>query len=233
MVSIASHRTLTVGWTAGALAIAVVAVSGESPAVEFNRDIRPILSDNCYQCHGPDGAKRKAGLRLDQESSAKAERDGCRAVVPRDLEASELYQRITAEDASERMPPVKSGKTLSADQIERIRGWIAQGAKWQPHWAFIPPHSPPVPRVRDKGWIRNPIDVFILARLEREGLAPSPEAERDILIRRVTLDLTGLPPNRAEILACENDDSPDAYEKVVDRLLSSTRGWASGWRADG
>ncbi len=223
MISIASHRTLAVGLIAGAVAIAVVALGGESPAVDFNRDIRPILSDNCYQCHGPDGAKRKAGLRLDQESSAKAERDGRRALVPGDLEASELYQRITAEDASERMPPVKSGKTLSADQIDRIRRWIAQGGKWQPHWAFVPPQSPPVPHVRDQGRVRNPIDAFILDRLEREGLAPSAEAERGILIRRVTLDLTGLPPTRAEILAFENDASPGAYERVVDRLLGSTR----------
>jgi len=210
-----------VGWIAGALAIAAVALAGASPPVEFNRDIRPILSDNCYQCHGPDGAKRKADLRLDQESSAKAGRDGRRAIVPGDLEASELYQRITAEDVSERMPPVKSGKTLSAAQIDRIGRWIAEGAKWQPHWAFIPPRRPPIPHVRHQDRVRSPIDAFILARLEREGLAPSPEAERGILIRRVTLDLTGLPPTGAESLAFEDDAGPNAYERVVDRLLSS------------
>jgi len=212
-----------VGWIAGALAIAVIALSDGSPAVEFNREIRPILSDNCYQCHGPDGAKRKANLRLDQEASVRADRDGGRAIVPGDLEASELYQRITAEDVSERMPPAKSGKTLSAGQIDRIRRWIAQGARWQSHWAFIAPQSPPIPHVRDQDHVRNPIDAFILARLEREGLAPSPAAERGILIRRVTLDLTGLPPTRAEILAFENDTSPSAYERVVDRLLGSPR----------
>ncbi len=152
---------------------------------------------------------------------AKAIHDGRRAIAAGDLEASELYQRITAEDDSERMPPVKSGKTLSTAEIERIGRWIAEGAKWQPHWAFIAPKSPPTPQVRHQDWLRNPIDAFILARLEREGLAPSPEAERGILIRRVTLDLTGLPPSRAEVMAFENDAGPNAYEKVVDRLLGS------------
>jgi len=222
------------GWITAALAIAVVALSGDPaplapgapepgglPGVEFNRDIRPILSDRCYQCHGPDAAKRKAHLRLDQESPAKAIHDGRRAIAPGDLEASELYQRITAEDDSERMPPVKSGKTLTAAEIERIGRWIAEGAKWQPHWAFIAPKIPPTPQVSHQDWPRNPIDAFILARLEREGLAPAPEAERGILIRRVTLDLTGLPPTRAEVMAFENDAGPNAYEKVVDRLLGS------------
>jgi hypothetical protein len=195
----------------------------DASAIAFNRDIRPILADNCYQCHGPDGAKRKAGLRLDQESSAKADRDGSRAIVPGDLEASELYQRITAENDSERMPPAKSGKTLSADQIDRIRRWIAQGATWQPHWSFIAPKRPPIPNVRDRDRVRNPIDSFLLDRLERAGLAPSRAAERGILIRRITLDLTGLPPTRREILAFETDESPSAYEKVVDRLLGSPR----------
>jgi hypothetical protein len=211
-------------WIAAALAIGMVSGDpspGTSPDVEFNRDIRPILSDRCYQCHGPDGAKRKANLRLDQESPAKAIHDGRRAIASGDLEASELYRRITAFDDSDRMPPVKSGKTLSAAEIERIRRWIADGAKWQPHWALIAPKSPPVPRVRHRDWPRNPIDAFILARLEREGLAPSSEAERGIVIRRVTLDLTGLPPKLAEIRAFENDSGPDAYEKVVDRLLGS------------
>ena len=175
------------GWIDGALAMVVVALSGDptplapgasgpgrTPAMEFNRDIRPILSDRCYQCHGPDAARRKANLRLDQESSSKSVRDGRRAIVPGDLDASELYRRITAEDDSERMPPVKSGKTFSAAEIERIGRWITEGAKWQPHWAFIAPESPPTPHVRRQDWIRNPIDAFVLARLEGEGLAPAP-----------------------------------------------------------
>jgi Protein of unknown function (DUF1553)/Protein of unknown function (DUF1549)/Concanavalin A-like lectin/glucanases superfamily/Planctomycete cytochrome C len=212
-----------VGWIGGAVAIVIVALSGfgRLPDLEFNRDIRPILSDRCYQCHGPDGARRKANLRLDQESSSKSVRDGRRAIAPGDLDASELYRRITAEDDSDRMPPVKSGKTLSAAEVERIGRWITEGAKWQPHWAFIAPKRPPAPHVRGQGWVRNPIDAFILARLETEGLAPASEAERGILIRRVFLDLTGLPPSRVEVLAFENDAGPNAYEKVVDRLLGS------------
>ncbi len=191
--------------------------------VEFNRDIRPIFSDTCYPCHGPDSAQRKASLRLDQESSARADRDGSHAIVPGDLDASELYQRITAEAVDDRMPPAKSGKSLNATQVELIRRWIVQGAKWQPHWALIPPKRSQVPRVTHQDWVRNPIDAFIVARLEREGLAPSPEAERGILLRRIALDLTGLPPTRAEIEAFERDTEPGAYEKAVDRLLASPR----------
>jgi mono/diheme cytochrome c family protein len=219
---------------AGVLAAVLFATQGEaarqspqgSPSaepVEYNRDIRTILSDHCYQCHGPDARQRKADLRLDQESSAKAARDGVCAVVPRDLESSALYQRITAKDRSERMPPLKSGKSLSAPQIELIRRWISEGAKWQPPWAFVPPHRGRPPRVRNTFSVRNPIDAFIQSRLEQEGLTPAAESERGILIRRVTLDLTGLPPTRAEIDAFESDPSPDAYEKVVDRLLASPR----------
>jgi hypothetical protein len=191
--------------------------------VEFNRDIRPILSDRCYQCHGPDSGKRKAGLRLDQEAPAKASRDGRRPIVAGDLDASEVYQRITTTDDAERMPPVKSGKTLSAAEVELIARWIAEGATWQPHWSFIPPVRPVVPAVKRPEWVRNPIDAFILARLEREGLEPSPEAERGTLLRRVSLDLTGLPPNRDEIEAFERDRNADAYERAVDRLLASPR----------
>jgi hypothetical protein len=192
-------------------------------SVEFNRDIRPILSDRCYQCHGPDSGKRKAGLRLDQEASAKASRDGRRAIVTGDLEASEVYQRITTTDDAERMPPLKSGKTLSSTEVDLITRWIAEGAKWQPHWSFIPPVRPVVPAVNRPGWVRNQIDAFILARLEHEGLEPSPEAERGTLLRRVSLDLTGLPPDRDAIDVFENDRNPDAYERAVDRLLASPR----------
>jgi hypothetical protein len=175
-------------WTA----LVLLAISGKpttgDPAapVAFNREIRPILSDHCYPCHGPDPAKRKAGLRFDLESSARADRDGRRAIIPGDWAASELYRRITAEDPDERMPPPKSGKVLSPAQTETIRRWIAEGAKWQPHWAFIPPQRPPIPRVERMGWVRNPIDAFVLAGLEREGLSPAPDSERGILLRRVT-----------------------------------------------
>jgi Protein of unknown function (DUF1553)/Protein of unknown function (DUF1549)/Concanavalin A-like lectin/glucanases superfamily/Planctomycete cytochrome C len=196
---------------------------GRAAAVEFNRDIRPLLSDRCYPCHGPDAAKRKAGLRLDQEGSAKADRDGRRAIVPGDRESSELVRRITARDDEERMPPPRSGKTLTPAEIERLSRWVASGAAWQAHWSFIPPKRPEVPQVPRSDWVRNPIDAFIVARLEREGLAPAAEAERGTLLRRLTLDLTGLPPSRAEIETYENDPSPDAYDKAVERVLSSPR----------
>jgi hypothetical protein len=192
-------------------------------SVEFNRDIRPILSDECYQCHGPDAAKRKAKLRLDQESSAKSDRDGVCAIVPGDLSASELYRRITSQDDAERMPPVKSGKSLTSAQIELLGRWIAEGAGWQPHWAFIAPKVPAIPSVGRREWLRNAIDAFILARLEHERLVPARQSERGLLLRRVTLDLTGLPPSQAELYAFVGDDDPDAYEKVVDRLLGSSR----------
>ncbi|MGE5193659.1 MAG: DUF1549 domain-containing protein, partial [Deltaproteobacteria bacterium] len=191
--------------------------------VEFNRDIRPILSDNCYQCHGPDKAQRKADLRLDTEEGATADLGGRRAVVPGNLEHSELYQRLIADDEKDRMPPAKSGKKLTKTQIDLFRRWIEQGAKWQKHWAFLPPVAVAPPKVRNPARVRNPIDEFVLGRLEREGLSPAPEADKTTLIRRVSLDLTGLPPTPAEVDAFLADDSSDAYEKVVDRLLASTR----------
>jgi mono/diheme cytochrome c family protein len=192
-------------------------------SVEFNRDIRPILSDNCYQCHGPDKAQRKADLRLDTEAGASADLGGRRAVVAGDVNLSELYQRLVAEDESERMPPVKSGKKLTKAQIDLFHRWIEQGAKWQKHWAFLPPVAVSPPQVVNHARVRNPIDQFILARLEREGLSFSPECDKPTLIRRVSLDLTGLPPTPAEVDAFLADNSSDAYEQVVDRLLASTR----------
>jgi hypothetical protein len=188
--------------------------------IEFNRDIRPILSDHCFQCHGPDKAKRKADLRLDTESGALGD---AQIIVPGEPDKSELVRRITAAKERERMPPVKFARKLSERQIELLRHWIAQGAKWQPHWSFLPPKRPPLPRVRNAAWTRNGIDSFILERLEGEGLQPSPEADRITLLRRVTLDLTGLPPTPAEVDAFLNDSSPGVYEKVVDRLLASPR----------
>ncbi len=201
------------------------AAAGESvPAsVEFNRDIRPILSDHCYPCHGPDAARRKADLRLDTEAGALADLGGRQAVVPGEPAKSELFRRITASDSAERMPPAKFGRRLTEQHIQLLRRWIEQGAKWQPHWSLLVPKSTPPPRVRDTAWLRNGLDSFVLERLEREGLRPSPEADRTTLLRRVTFDLTGLPPTPAEVDAFLNDRSPDAYEKVVDRLLASPR----------
>ncbi len=191
--------------------------------VEFNRDIRPILSDACYTCHGPAKSTRKAGLRLDTEEGMFSDLGDGRVVSPGKPDQSELWRRISAAEPSKRMPPPKSGRKLSAHQVELIRRWIAQGARWQNHWAFIPPQRPAPPAVKDAAWPRNAIDRFVFARLEKEGLRPSPEASPETLLRRVTLDLTGLPPTPAEIDAFLADRSPQAYEKVVDRLLASPR----------
>jgi hypothetical protein len=194
------------------------------PKVDFNRDIRPILSDNCYACHGPDATKRKAGLRLDLKEGAlgKLKSDNV-AIVPGDLTQSELIARITARDEDDRMPPLKTGKHLSEAQIDLLRRWIAQGAEWQPHWSFIKPERSALPELKNKRWPRNPIDHFILARLEKENLKPTSEADKPTLLRRVTFDLTGLPPTPDEVNAFLADKSPDAYERVVDRLLKSPR----------
>jgi hypothetical protein len=192
-------------------------------AIEFNRDIRPILSDKCFTCHGPNKANRLTKLRFDVEADAKKDLGGRYAIVPGDPVKSQMVQRITAADPARRMPPVTSGRTLTGDEIERIRLWIAQGAKWEKHWSFIPPRRAAIPEVKERGWPRNSIDYFVLNRLEQEGLRPSPEADRATLIRRVTLDLTGLPPTPQEVDAFVADQSPKAYERVVDRLLQSPR----------
>ncbi|MBL8793401.1 MAG: DUF1553 domain-containing protein [Planctomycetia bacterium] len=189
--------------------------------VEFNRDIRPILSDTCFHCHGPDKAKRKANLRLDTEEGARADLGGYHALTPGNPAKSELLQRLLANDDEGRMPPKELGRPLTERQIQLVRRWIEQGAKWEKHWAFLPPQR----RVPPSGgvWSRNPIDGFIRARLEHDGLQPSSEADRTTLVRRVTLDLTGLPPTPAEVDAALQDASPDWYETVVARLLASPR----------
>jgi hypothetical protein len=192
--------------------------------VEFNRDIRPILSDTCFTCHGPDKGNRKTELRFDLEESTRADLGGGRrAIVPGDPARSELYRRVSTKDEALRMPPVYSGRKLTETQIEALKSWIDQGAQWQKHWSLIPPKRPEPPSVKNVPWLRNGIDSFTLSRLEREGLAPSPEADRATLLRRVTLDLTGLPPTPAETTAFLADKTPAAYEKVVDRLLASPR----------
>ena len=203
----------------------VPAANPAAPApIEFNRDVRPILSDTCFQCHGPDKAKRKADLRLDLEASAKAKLGDHFAIVPGQPAKSELIRRITTSDPDDRMPPADAGRQLTPQQIEVLRRWIEQGAQWQAHWAFIAPRRPAVPEISDfKSQISNPIDSFILARLAREGIQPSPEADRATLIRRVSFDLTGLPPTLAEADAFLADTSPQAFERVVDRLLASPR----------
>jgi hypothetical protein len=199
---------LFVVWLALSLPCAAVAAR-----IEFNRDVRPILADKCFTCHGPDSGK-KLPLRLDSEAAAKADLGGGRhAVVDGHPESSELVQRITADKPAIRMPPAYSGLKLSDAEIATLRQWIAEGAVWQKHWSLIPP-------VRPTG---SGIDYFVRARLEREGLKPSPEASKETLIRRVSLDLTGIPPTPAEVDAFLADKSPNAYERVVDRLLKSPR----------
>ncbi len=207
--------------TLGALPLAV---RGElQSAIDFNRDIRPIFSENCYTCHGPDTNKRKAELRLDQKESAfgKAE-SGEVPITPGQPEKSEVIRRITTEDKDDVMPPPKEHKKLKPAQVDLLRRWIAAGAKWDGHWAFQPVKIPVVPAMENGKWkMKNPIDAFIAARLEKEGLWFSPEAEKAALIRRASLDLTGLPPSITEVDAFLKDAAPDAYEKVIDRLLAS------------
>lgn len=204
------------------LFLGVSVVRAEAPrTVEFNRDVRPILSDKCFACHGPDKGRRKADLRLDVEKEAKEKRDGGAAIVPGKLAESKLYQKITASNEKERMPPAKFVKSLSPREIETLKLWIEQGAKWQEHWSQIAPKRPTLPKIADKAWARNAIDHFVLARLEEEKLKPAAEADRRTLIRRLSFDLTGLPPTPEEVDAFVNDPSPTAYETLVDRLLSS------------
>jgi hypothetical protein len=193
--------------------------------IEFNRDIRPILSDKCFTCHGPDAANRKTKVRFDIESGALIElKEGRHAIVAGDPDHSEIIRRITSDDKAVRMPPAYMGREKLTDrEIGLIREWIAQGAEWQPFWSFIPPQRPAVPVIANPQWARNPIDYFVFAKLAHERLTPSPEAAKRTLIRRVTLDLTGLPPTPEEVDAYLSDQSPDAYEKVVDRLLKSPR----------
>ena len=203
------------------------ATAAEAPipdTVEFNRDIRPILSDKCFTCHGPDEANRKTVLRFDTREGAFTELSGGRfAIVPGKPEDSELVRRINAENEVLRMPPVYSGRTLSEWEKGLLRRWIEQGAEWQGHWSFLAPKRPALPEVEPMSPVRNAIDRFVLRRLEQEGLRPTPQAGRARLIRRATLDLTGLPPSPERVDAFLNDSSPDAYEKVVDRLLASPR----------
>jgi len=196
--------------------------SSTSAAIDFRRDIRPILSEKCFSCHGPDKAAREADLRLDVQAAAFAERNGHRAIVPGHPEQSELIRRVTTADADERMPPADSTKKrLTLRQIAMLRRWIKQGARWEKHWAFVAPRRPAIPPVKNRTWVRNPIDAFVLARMERQKLAPSPTADRVTLLRRLSLDLIGLPPTIGEVDAFLNDNRPGAYGRQVDRLLKS------------
>jgi len=202
---------------------ALALAADQHEQVQFNRDVRPILSNNCFACHGPDEGQRQAELRLDTEAGLYARRDGYSIVAAGDSRQSELFARVSSTDADLQMPPADSGHQLTSAQIETIGRWIDQGAEFQGHWSFIKPERPPPPEVGEGAWVVNPIDRFILARLVEQGVAHSPPAERTTLLRRVTLDLTGLPPTLAELDAFVSDSALDAYEKAVQRLLDSPR----------
>ena len=196
--------------------------------LSFNDTIQPILSENCYACHGPDPGARKAGLRLDRGEFAFAPHQDSHekyepAIIPGNPDKSPLVHRIETKNVKDRMPPPEAHKTLKPEQIALLREWVKQGAQYEELWSFLPPKHQPIPAVTHGEWVRNAIDNFVLARLEKEGLSPSPETDRRSLLRRVTYDLTGLPPTPEEVEAFLADSAPDAYEKVVERLLSSPR----------
>ena len=239
MISV-PHPSALALWLAKLAAVMVCASRfAVGQEVEFNRDVRPILSDHCFQCHGPDAAQRQAELRLDREEDAFAQRDKP-AIVRGKIDDSELIRRITSTDADERMPPAEANKPLRPEQIEILKRWIEQGAKWQKHWSLIPPIRPAVPLAGAKprsgtpeaglppangnaADAANPIDLFIRAELAEHNLAASPAALKHALLRRASFDLTGLPPTIDELDHFEADDTPDAYQRAVDRLLASPR----------
>src|SRR5262245_38568738 len=195
----------------------LVSLSSAAERLEYNRDIRPILAENCFACHGPDSAARKADLRLDaREVAVEME-----AIVPGQPDKSGLIERINSTEAGRLMPPPKSHKRLTAAQKDTLKRWIAEGAEYQPHWSFLAPRRPALPAVKNAGWARTPLDRFILAELEKRGLQPAPEADRRALARRLSLDLTGLPPSPSVVEAFVNDPASDAYERLVDQLLKS------------
>ena len=202
---------------AAVVAMLSPAIAAGAERITYNRDIRPILVENCLSCHGADSASRKADLRLDLRDAAI----DFGAIVPGDPDSSPILDRIHSDDPDVVMPPPATKKTLTAEQKRLLSRWIAAGAEYEPHWSFIPPRRPELPAVRNESWVRNPIDRFILARLEQDGLAPAPEADRRALARRVALDLTGLPPEPTVMEAFVADERPDAYERLVDALLAT------------
>jgi hypothetical protein len=207
-----------IAWLQLALLLALSGASKAAPPpVDFNRDIRPILSENCFYCHGQDSNQRKADLRLDvREAAVEAG-----AIVPSDAANSELIRRINLDGGDEQMPPPKSNRHLSAEQKQLLERWVAEGAVYSPHWAYVAPQRPALPAVTKQDWVRSPIDRFVLAQIEAAGLSPAPEADRATLIRRLSIDLVGLPPTPEEVDSFVADPSPTAYEILVDRLLAS------------
>jgi hypothetical protein len=221
------------GLTLACLFATAAVATAADPTPDFNRDVRPLLSQKCFKCHGPDDSRRESGVRLDGRDTAIGTGDsGLKIIVPGRPDDSELVRRIEAADPDMVMPPPSSNLELSAAEKQTLRRWIAAGAEYQPHWAFVPPRQGPLPKVKQTDWPRNAIDHFVLSAMETENMSPSQDADRATLIRRVTLDLIGLPPSLAEVEAFLADDRPDAYDRLVDRLLASPRygeRWARKW----
>lgn len=223
---------IKLGAVVGVSVALVASPRGASAGPNFARDVRPILASKCFHCHGPDEATREAGLRLDVSESAQADLGGYAAIAPFDSQSSEAIVRVLEKDPDLRMPPPSSNKSLSAEEIETLRAWIDSGAEYQQHWSFVPPRRPPPPTGSDDGWARNGIDRFVLDAQQKQGLEPAAEAGRYELIRRVSLDLTGLPPTPEEADSFASDTRPDAYERVIERLLASPHygeHWARRW----
>jgi hypothetical protein len=210
---------LSVGWSASTSAADVT-----TDRLDFGRDVRAILSNNCFKCHGPDEKQRQGGLRLDTRDGATAKLEsGKTGIAPGKWSDSEIISRLVTDNADLKMPPPSSGKRVSDEQIVTLKRWINEGAEYKPHWSFVTPARPELPQVSDESWVKNPIDRFVLAKLDRVGLKPSPPADKVTLIRRVTFDLTGLPPTPAQVDAFVADQSPEAYDKLIELLFNSPR----------
>ena len=222
-----------IGWFVIFTLTTAAPVNSDPGEIDFDRDIRPIFSENCLTCHGPDEADRQAGLRLDTREGATALlSDNRQAIVPGESKASTLVERISSQDPDLRMPPPDAGGALSGHEIELLRRWIDQGALWQEHWAFRPLEPVRLPKVNNGNWVKSPIDAFVLSRLESQGIAPSPAADRYTLIKRLHYDLIGLPPTPDDVAAFVSDRAPGAYEQLVDRLLASPHfgeRWGRHW----
>jgi mono/diheme cytochrome c family protein len=217
---------LPMNWLRRSMGAAVVFcgwVAATADDVQFSRDVQPLLAANCLSCHGSDEEHREADLRLDTFAGATASG----AIVPGVPDQSTILERLTSDDPDLRMPPPDTGKSLSAAEVDIVRRWIDQGAEYQRHWSFVPPQRPDVPAVSDD-FVRNPVDAFVLQTLRQNGLSPSPAADRATLLRRLSLDITGLPPTIAELDALLSDDSEAAWQTTVDRLLAS-RHYGEKW----
>ncbi len=229
MLSARLRRACSGGFLLGAFLSAASLAAAEREKVDYNRDVLPILSASCFRCHGPDQTARKAELRLDDRDSAVAKK---KVIAEGQPDESEFIARITSDDDEARMPPPKAGAKLTADQIATLRRWIGEGAHYAEHWAFIAPQKPEVPEIQDQAWARAPIDRFVLAKIEQAKLKPASSASREVLIRRATLDLVGLPPTPQEIHDFVSDKSPDAFDRVIERLLASPHygeRWGRHW----